>query len=401
MPSQGHLFWALMPIWISLAGIGWLVWRWVKASDEPIVLLIRLAITVVVMGFTFRTAALAKDEASKIIALLIGCIAGLIMTFTWRQKFCDFVGDLFASLYTGGNQPVEPTPFYSIANAQRKQGRYADAIERVREQLLRFPTDFQGWMLIAEIQAENLQDLAAASETIQTILSQEGHAPKNIAFALSREADWCLSLGRDREAARASLERIVQLLPDTEQAQAALQRIAHLTPQEMIDAEVNRPRVTLQARAGESMGLQERVPDIRPAEETPEAAAGRLVAHLAEHPYDDDAREKLALVYARHYGRLDLATDQLEQLITSPNQPPKQVAHWLNLLADLQLELSGDEGGARATLQRVADLYPKTAVAENALNRMAYLKLEVRAKQQSQAIKLGSYEQNIGLKSRS
>jgi hypothetical protein len=44
------------------------------------------------------------------------------------------------------------------------------------------------------------------------------------------------------------------------------------------------------------------------------------------------------------------------------------------------------------------DRDPKAAAAEIALHRLALLKLEFKAKGKSQDVKLGSYEQNIGLK---
>ena len=122
--------------------------------------------------------------------------------------------------------------------------------------------------------------------------------------------------------------------------------------------------------------------------------------HLAEHPQDSEAREKLALIYAHHYQRLDLAADQLEQLIQQPNQPAKQVVHWLNLLADLQLKYASDLVAARQALQRIIDQYPGLAAAENAQRRMDILKLELKGKEKGQAVALGSYEQNIGLKRR-
>ncbi|MFO1497560.1 MAG: hypothetical protein U1G07_04050 [Verrucomicrobiota bacterium] len=391
------LLWNLLPLLAVVALVCWGLWRWLKASDEPLMLVIRWMITAVVLGFVFTLAVRARDEISKIAAILVGAVGGLILTIVWRQTFCDFVGDQFASFYTGGKQEVEPTPLYSIAQGKRKFGKYQEAIEEVRKQLAQFPTDFTGWMLLAEIQAEDLNDLAAAQETINEILSHEDRAPKNIAFALNREADWHLKRRQDREAARVALERIVELIPDTEQAQMALQRIAHLTPAEMLEARQEPQRIAL--RTGEAnIGLRREPLQIAPTEEDPATAAANWVKHLEAFPYDNEAREKLALIYARHYQRLDLASDQLEQLITAPNQPQRQVAHWLNLLADLQIEAQGDVAAGRETLQRIVSLYPKSAVAENALNRIAYLKLELRPKQQSQAIKLGSYEQNIGLK---
>src|SRR5690348_18087515 len=56
-------------------------------------------------------------------------------------------------------------------------------------------------------------------------------------------------------------------------------------------------------------------------------------SHLEQHPLDTEAREKLAVIYADHYHRLDMATDELEQLIQQPNQPSRLVVRWLNLLA--------------------------------------------------------------------
>ena len=60
-------------------------------------------------------------------------------------------------------------------------------------------------MLRAEIQAEDRKDLAASDETIETLLAQEGHAPRNIAFALTRQADWRLKdRARPRRRSRRS-----------------------------------------------------------------------------------------------------------------------------------------------------------------------------------------------------
>jgi len=93
-----------------------------------------------------------------------------------------------------------------------------------------------------------------------------------------------------------------------------------------------------------------------------------------------------------------MATDELEQLIQQPNQPSRLVVRWLNLLADLQIREGADYETARATIQRIIDRDPKAAPANVAQNRLATLRLELKAQQKNQAVKLGSYEQNIGLK---
>ena len=127
-------------------------------------------------------------------------------------------------------------------------------------------------------------------------------------------------------------------------------------------------------------------------------AAADYVKHLEEHPLDTHAREQLAVLYATHYHRLDLALDQLEQLVQQPNHAPKQVVHWLNLMADLQVKAGVEHDRVRETLQRIIDQYPDLAAAESARRRLDILKLELKAKANNRAVQLGAYEQNIGLK---
>ena len=111
-----------------------------------------------------------------------------------------------------------------------------------------------------------------------------------------------------------------------------------------------------------------------------------------------DAREKLASLYAGHYKRLDLAADELEQMIAEPNQPYKLVVHWLNLLADLQIRSGAAYQIVSQTLQRIIERFPNLAAAEMARNRLSLLKLELKANEKTEAVKLGTYEQKIGLK---
>jgi hypothetical protein len=217
--------------------------------------------------------------------------------------------------------------------------------------------------------------------------------------ALNRLADWHLKYGQDPDSARATLERIIGLFPETEQAYLAGQRIAHLSDAEML-AQKNEPRRLKLGQYEQRLGLLDESAAPKPPADNPAEAASILVKHLEQYPQDSEARENLARIYAAHYQRLDLAADQVEQLLAQPHVPAKHIARWLNLLADLQIKHAGNVGAARAALQRLVDLFPESAAAETARNRMARLQLELRAKKESQAVKLGSYEQNIGLKGR-
>jgi tetratricopeptide (TPR) repeat protein len=384
---------------IALGFIAWFLVRCLKRSDDPARLVFKWILTVPVVWFTlFRLGPFAtQSQGGAFIGIPLVAACGLILTAIWRHAIADLVAKPFGSLYDGGSEPPEPKPAYSIAQAKQKQGEYLEAVARIREQLDRFPTDMEGQMLLAQIQAEDLKDLPAAELTIDHFCTQPGHAPQNIVFALYSMADWHLQIGKDREAAERDLQRIIDLFPESEFALGAAHRIAHLGTTEMLLAPEDRRKFVV-TEGVKNLGLLRDSAHLKPAEATPEQLAAEYVKHLEQHPLDMEAREKLAVIYADHYERLDLATGELEQMINQPNQPGRLVVHWLNLLADLQIRQGAGYEAVRQTLQRIVDRDPKAAPAEIARNRLALLKLEMRSKETSQAVKLGSYEQNIGLK---
>jgi hypothetical protein len=187
------------------------------------------------------------------------------------------------------------------------------------------------------------------------------------------------------------------LFPESEFALGAAHRIAHLGSAEMLLAPHER-RKFLVPEGVKNLGLLRSRTHFKPAEQDPEQVAAECVKHLEQHPQDIEARERLAVIYADHYHRLDMATNELEQMIGQPNQPGRLVVHWLNVLADLQIRSGAGFEAVQQTLQRIVDRDPKAAPAEIARHRLALLKLEMKSKEMSQAIKLGSYDQNIGLK---
>jgi hypothetical protein len=266
----------------------------------------------------------------------------------------------------------------------------------VHKQLERFPTDLEGHLMLAQILAKDLKDLPAAETTIQRLCAQPGHAPKNLAFALYSLADWHLELGQDREGARRALQQIIDAFPDSEFALGAAQRLARLGGPEMTGP--LEPKKYTVTEGPCNLGLLQGHPNLKAPEIEPAQLAAELIAHLDMHPLDGESREKLAILYADHYGRLDLAADQLEQLIQQPNQPARLIVHWLNLLADLQVRCGLDYETVKQTLERIINRGPKLAAAEIARNRLALLKLELKTHAQGPAVKLGTYEQNIGLK---
>lgn len=378
--------------------LGYLAFRSIRRSDEPARTAFKWVLTFVIMGFIgWRVFPMAdRGGMATFSAISICMMAGLVLFVTWRQNLGSMVAKPFASLYDGGDVEVEPRPFYSIARARQKQGKYAEAIAEAQRQLTRFPTDFEGQMLIAQIQAEDLKDLSATEATIQNLCAQPGHAPKNIAFALYSLADWQLKYRQDAAAAQHAFEQIIALLPESEFALAAAQRIAHLADPEMALAQGHKKFFVTEGIR--NLGLVKNPAPFQPTEKEPGKMAAEYVKHLEQYPLDTDVRERLAIIYADHFQRLDLAADQLEQMIQLPNQPSRLIVRWLNLLADLQIRSGLDYDAVKQTLQRIIDLDPNLAAAETAHKRIGLLKLELKGKQQNQSVKLGAYEQNIGLR---
>ncbi len=378
---------------------GYIAFRSTKRSEDPPRTAFKWILTLVIVVLIRWKVFPMADEGgmATFSALSICMVAALVLFITWRQDIGSLVAKPFASLYDGGDVEPEPRPFYSIARARQKQGKPAEAIAEIRKQLERFPTDFEGQMLLAQIQAEDLKDLAATEATIQLLCAQPGHAPKNIAYSLYSLADWQLKYQQDSAAARRAFEQVISLLPETEFALAAAQRIGHLEDPEMLPT--HEPKKFFVKEGIKNLGLAKNPASFQPTEKEPGKMAAEYVKHLEQHPLDTDVRERLAVIYADHFHRLDLAADQLEQMVQLPNQPGRLIVRWLNLLADLQIRSGVDYETVKQTLQRIIDFDPNLAAAENARKRIDLLKLELRGKQQNQSVKLGTYEQNLGLKS--
>ena len=379
--------------------VGYAAVRSIMKSDDPARTLFKWVLSLLTAGFLGWYAWPMAGQGGMVtfVAIAYTIIGGLVLFLTWHKEIGGFITKPLTSLFDGGNLEPEPRPFYSIAQAKQKKGQYLEAVADIRQQLDRFPTDFEGHMLLAQIQVEDLKDLPGAELTIQRLCAQPGHARSNIAFALYSLADWQLKYASDRDAARRALEQVIALLPDTEFALTAAQRIAHLGSAEMMLPHAERHKFTVEEGV-RNFGLLKNAPSLQPVEKGPAEKAVEYVKHLEKHPLDTEAREHLAVIYADHYHRLDMAADQLEQMIAQPNRPVKSVAHWLNLLADLQIRSGVDYAAIRQTLQRVVDLDPKHSAAESARKRIDLLKLELKGKQQNQSVKMGSYEQNLGLR---
>ena len=398
MPRPVLIAVGLAMILAAFGGFGWVLKRSLRSSDDPARLLFKWILTGLVAVFLIFTAlGVGPDSVGAVAIPFVALAAGIALTFIWAPSLGAMLARPLTSMFDGGNEEPDAKPLYSIAESRRMQGKYTEAIREIQNQLARFPTDVIGQLMIAEIQAVNLNDLAAADLAIQRLCHQPGHAPKNIAYALTQLADWHLKYAQDTESARQALEKIIERFPATDLGQAAAQRLAHLGTNSPQVAALDRTAIPLPEGVPYAQ-WKEHLDQVAPPVADPDERAGALINHLEMHPLDCEAREELAVIYAKDFQRLDLATAELEQILRHPNQPPKQIVHWLNLLADFQITPGNDADGAAQSLQRIIDLFPTLAAAAVARQRMSRLNLELRKNVKSQVVKLGSYDPYPGKK---
>ena len=393
MDRTYHIIVGVAGLIVSLALVGGGLVYSLKRSQAPGKLLLKLLFTV---PFVFGCLWLAGKMS--VWGPFVIVFMAVVLSYLWTPSIGEWIASPLTGLFDGGNEPPERKPLYSIAMTKRNRGKPREAVAEIRRQLELFPNDFEGVMLLANVQAESLADLAGAELTLNHFCERPEAPERQVAAAYTQLADWQLKLSADAEAARTALRKIIARFPDTETALQAEQRIAHLSEAEkMILAQHDRQNVVLREGA-QNVGLLDSTEFLKPQEVAPGKLAAAYVKHLEAHPHDTEAREKLALIYGRDFQRLDLATMELAQLINEPRHKPKQVAHWLNLLASLQLELGADLATVRGTLEKIVEGFPDLPVADLAQRRLARLENEFKGLHKATPVKMGVYEQNLGLK---
>jgi TolA-binding protein len=393
---MGSTFQIVVGTGFSLVGLGFLIWltvRSLKRSAAPAQLLVKWAITIPFVLVCLFMARLMGPFGPFLIVFM-----AIVMSVMWTPHIAEMLFSPITNLFDGGHEAPDKKPYYSIALAKRNQGKPLEAIMAIRAQLAKFPNDAEGVFLLAKIQAEDMADLPGAEITLNNFCHSPHVAPKQVAAAWTMLADWHLKIAVDVDSARATLQKIVERFPGTEIALQAQQRLAHLGGSEKILLAAHDRQSVVVPEGVHNIGLLDSTTFLQPTEIDPGKLAAAHVKHLGEHPHDSEVREKLALIYAHDFKRLDLATLELMQLINEPMHTPKQVAQWLNLLANLQIELGADVATVRATLEQIVERFPDLPVADVAQRRLARVKLELKGKEDATSVKLGTYEQNIGLK---
>lgn len=376
MDGGGDVLWTGLRWALFFVAVGWVGHRWLRRCKDwrARLRLSQWCITGMVVGlYCLDRVFESLGYRPRGIITFVGYVWVLALVwvpslFAAREFFADAMARFLTSFYDGGGREIEPRPIYSRAKALVFRSQIPEAVAEIRQQLEKFPGDYEGQLFLAELQAGHLNDLPAAQITIGRLVEQPGHAPAQIAAALTTLAEWHLKYSQDPVAARAELEQIPERFPGTRFAQIAAQRLAALPSVAQVLEAHDRRKVKVEDRATPyAMGR----PQVKmPVADTPEEAEQKLLQRLEQYPRDNVTREQLVILYADQFERLDWATRQLEILIAAPNQQPRDVVGWLERIADLQQRFGAEKADVRRTLQRIIDLFPKSSGAERAQNRI-------------------------------
>src|SRR5256885_2665437 len=156
-----------------------------------------------------------------LIAFLGGWMAGGFAASVWLLPIAHYATPLLVK--------PKKTAFYSAAIGRMKMGKFDEAEAEILRQLEECRDDFDGWLMLAELYAVHFHDLDTADQTIRDLCLQPDLNPGQVYTALTRLADWHLTLGDDPIAARTALEIVCKAYPGTHLGRLAQGKLSNLS----------------------------------------------------------------------------------------------------------------------------------------------------------------------------
>ena len=264
-------------------------------------------------------------------------------------------------------------PMYARAIARMKFGKYPDAEREIIRELEKREDDFDGWLMLADLYANQFNDLPEAEQSILEICDQPKTTPSQLSVALHRLADWHLQRAGDPAAARRALQMICDRLPGTHLARMAQLRISQL-PATAAELRRQKSATTIPLPAlGDSIDRAPAPPESAMERHKAAEAANACVEILEQAPDNVSARERLARLFAEHLDQPDQGIEQVTLLLDMPDQPDARRAEWLGLIAAWHIRYRQDADAGREVLQRVINEFPQSPQALAARRRLQLL----------------------------
>jgi hypothetical protein len=276
----------------------------------------------------------------------------------------------------------KPSPAYGKVVAKIARGRYSDAEMAILGELEHSENDFEGWMRLSELYANQFHDIASADQAIHDLCLEPATTLSQISVALHKLADWHINIYGNVAAARRTLEELCARMPGTHLATMARHRINTLPAADRIEKSTEAPRLTMQPAMkdfGETLPPDVAVMD----EQTALDHVNQCVEKLNVDPNNVAARERLAVIYASHLGQVDLAVEQLQLLLEMPDQPSAKSARWLGLMAGWLTQHRGEGDAVRNILEKLVREHPQSPQAFEAQRRLGMIKEAERVQRAS------------------
>ena len=358
--------WFIVPYWSSLT-CGWCYVRLFKRSKTKDDMVMSL---IVWTGGLFLLCSMIAFGAGW--SLHGFEIFSGILAFIWVIPICMYslnVADI-----------RKPLPTYSPAIAKIKFGKYAEAEQHIISQLENSETDFDGWLMLAELYATQFNDMAEAEKCILDLCEHPETTISQTSIALHKLADWQLAKRNDPVAARRVLQLICDRMPGTHLSSMAANRI-HSLPEtsEQFIAQTSQRTIHMPEHV-EDIHDVVRVGVPKPPVTNPAIIAEitQCVQQLGKDPNDVSTRERLAKLYVEEFGRLNEGIEQLELLIAMPRQNEAKIPEWIHLIAEWQAQHLGMGEEYQETLTRLVRQYPQSKQGFDAQRRLSMLKAQHR-----------------------
>lgn len=220
---------------LGLIFLGWLGYGVARRSAPPTKFIFQVLLTLPLLagefllvrklGGSLSEGAVVDNFVPVLLGVLSILVAGVLLSILWTPILGELLASPLTNLFDGGSEPPESKPAYSAALFKRKARRPLEAIVAIREQLAKFPHDFAGVMLLANIQAEDLDDLAGAEITLNCFCESPNAPDPQVVKALTQLADWHLNRAADEDSALAVLRKLMARFPDAEISRRLAQRL--------------------------------------------------------------------------------------------------------------------------------------------------------------------------------
>ena len=159
-----QLFGLILIVGMGLAFVVYIIRKQLSNPQNDPVTVIGLWVLSFVVFFGIVYSAIAAQEGFALIfVLLVAVPVAVLLGLAWTPTIANTLASPLTTAFSGDDKVGYEGPTYGQALAKRKRGQYKDAVEAVEIQLEQHPGDFDGLMLKASIQAENLNDLPAAA----------------------------------------------------------------------------------------------------------------------------------------------------------------------------------------------------------------------------------------------